>query len=82
MVVHAHFLENSATFALVMARLLDVPYTLTAHAVPDRELPLLRRKLGEARAVAVISLIPCTPFRAFSTLITIPSSTSGAEAPG
>jgi glycosyltransferase involved in cell wall biosynthesis/CelD/BcsL family acetyltransferase involved in cellulose biosynthesis len=52
--VHAHFLSNAATFAVVMAELLAVPYSITVHAVPRDDPPLLREKLRGARFVVAI----------------------------
>ncbi len=41
--VHAHFIDRAATVALVAARLLDVPYSVTAHAADIYVSPLLLR---------------------------------------
>jgi len=51
--VHAHFIDRAATVALVAARLLDVPYSVTAHASDIYVSPLLlRAKLTGADFVA------------------------------
>lgn len=49
--IHAHFVDRTATIALVMARLLDKPYSLSIHAGADVyvEPVLLREKIFEAR---------------------------------
>jgi glycosyltransferase involved in cell wall biosynthesis len=41
--IHAHFIDRAATVALVAARLLDVPYSVTAHASDIYVSPLLLR---------------------------------------
>lgn len=52
-IVHAHFADRAATIALVAARLLKRPYSLTAHARDIYVNPtLLREKMDEARFVA------------------------------
>lgn len=54
--VHAHFGRNPATLAMVAARYLDIPFSMTIHA---RDLfvdaALLRAKIDAARFVATIS---------------------------
>lgn len=51
--VHAHFIDRAATVALVAARLLDVPYSVTAHAADIYVSPLLlRTKLAAGDFVA------------------------------
>jgi glycosyltransferase involved in cell wall biosynthesis len=48
--LHAHFVDRAATVALVAARLLDVPYSETAHAVDIYVQPvLLPEKLRAAK---------------------------------
>jgi glycosyltransferase involved in cell wall biosynthesis len=53
--VHAHFTINAATMALVIARLLDVPFSFTAHNLMFRRPLLLKAKLREAAFVVAIS---------------------------
>jgi glycosyltransferase involved in cell wall biosynthesis len=56
--LHAHFVDRAATIALVAARLLRLPYSLTAHARDIYVNPvLLREKMGEARFV-----VTCTAY--------------------
>jgi glycosyltransferase involved in cell wall biosynthesis len=51
--IHAHFIDRAATLALVASRLLDIPYSVTAHANDIYVNPiLLHEKLGEAKFVA------------------------------
>jgi glycosyltransferase involved in cell wall biosynthesis len=51
--IHAHFVDRSATLALVAGRLLGVPYSVTAHANDIYVDPiLLPEKLTNARFVA------------------------------
>lgn len=51
--IHAHFADRSATVAIVASRLLDLPYSFTAHANDIYVHPvLLPEKLSEARFVA------------------------------
>jgi glycosyltransferase involved in cell wall biosynthesis len=51
--IHAHFIDRAATVAYVAARLLDVPYSVTAHASDIYVAPLLlRTKVSEADFVA------------------------------
>lgn len=51
--VHAHFIDRAAVVALVVGRLLDLPYSATAHANDIYVDPvLLDRKLSEAKFVA------------------------------
>jgi glycosyltransferase involved in cell wall biosynthesis len=48
--LHAHFADRAAIVALVVSRLLDVPYSLTAHANDIYVKPiLLQTKIAEAR---------------------------------
>jgi colanic acid/amylovoran biosynthesis glycosyltransferase len=54
--LHAHFVDRAATLALVVGRLLDLPYSVTAHANDIyKDNVLLREKLGEARFVVTVS---------------------------
>jgi glycosyltransferase involved in cell wall biosynthesis len=51
--LHAHFIERAAVVALVASRLLDIPYSLTAHASDIYVNPvLLKEKLAGAKFVA------------------------------
>lgn len=51
--LHAHFMDRAATIALVISRLLDKPYSLTAHANDIYVNPvLLVEKLSEAKFTA------------------------------
>jgi glycosyltransferase involved in cell wall biosynthesis len=51
--IHAHFIDRAATLALVASRLLDIPYSVTAHASDIYVNPiLLHEKLSEARFIA------------------------------
>jgi colanic acid/amylovoran biosynthesis glycosyltransferase len=51
--IHAHFIDRAATVALVAARLLDVPYSVTAHAADIYVSPLLlRTKIAASDFVA------------------------------
>jgi len=54
--IHAHFVDRAATVALVASRLLQVPYSVTAHAGDIYVAPvLLREKLSGATFVATCS---------------------------
>lgn len=54
--LHAHFALNSTTIALVISRLLDIPFSFTAHANDIFVNPiLLPEKIKAARFVIVIS---------------------------
>ena len=55
---HAHFVDRAATVALVLARLLNKPYSLSIHAGPDIFVTpiLMRAKIMEARHVATCTL--------------------------
>lgn len=57
--LHAHFVDRTATIALVVGRLLRKPYSLSIHAGADLyvEPVLLREKLAEARHA-----VTCTHF--------------------
>ena len=51
--VHAHFVDRAATVALVVSRLLRIPYSATAHANDIYVNPvLLPEKMGDARFIA------------------------------
>jgi colanic acid/amylovoran biosynthesis glycosyltransferase len=54
--IHSHFALNSATVAMVIARLLDIPFSFTAHANDIfRDPILLKQKIQAARFIIVIS---------------------------
>jgi glycosyltransferase involved in cell wall biosynthesis len=51
--IHAHFVDRATTVALVVSRLLDVPYSATAHANDIFVNPvLLPEKMAEAKFIA------------------------------
>jgi len=51
--LHAHFIDRAATVALVASRLLDIPYSVTAHASDIYVNPvLLKEKLASAKFVS------------------------------
>lgn len=51
--LHAHFIDRAATVALVAGRLLNIPYSVTAHATDIYVDPvLLPEKLQEAKFIA------------------------------
>lgn len=51
--LHAHFIDRAATVALVAGRLLDLPYSVTAHASDIYVNPvLLKEKLANAKFVS------------------------------
>jgi colanic acid/amylovoran biosynthesis glycosyltransferase len=53
--VHAHFCINAATIALVVSRLLDIPFSFTAHNILFTDRILLQAKIKAARFVVAIS---------------------------
>jgi glycosyltransferase involved in cell wall biosynthesis len=53
--LHAHFTINAATMALVLARLLDISFSFTAHNIFFTDRVLLKLKVREARFIVVIS---------------------------
>lgn len=53
--IHAHFTINAATIALVIARLLNVSFSFTAHNIFFTDRLLIADKLREARFVVAIS---------------------------
>lgn len=56
--IHAHFVDRAATVALTVGRMLDLPYSLTAHAGDIYVDPvLLPEKLSEAKFV-----VTCTGY--------------------
>lgn len=52
--LHAHFLNQSATIALIASRMLDIPYSVTAHASGELFINpmMLREKMSQAKFVA------------------------------
>ncbi|RLC77203.1 MAG: hypothetical protein DRI81_08975, partial [Chloroflexi bacterium] len=53
--VHAHFAINAATIALVLARLLGISFSFTAHNIFFSDRILLSAKVREARFIVAIS---------------------------
>ena len=53
--LHAHFTINAASIALILARLLDISFSFTAHNIFFTDRLLLREKVQESRFIAVIS---------------------------
>ncbi len=53
--LHAHFSINAATMALVIARMLDISFSFTAHNICFIEQVILPQKLVSARFIACIS---------------------------
>lgn len=53
--IHAHFCINAATIALVASRLLDIPFSFTAHNLLFTDRILLRQKIRAASFVVAIS---------------------------
>ena len=53
--VHAHFAINAATIALVISRLLAVPFSFTAHNLLFTKQMILKEKIRDARFIAAIS---------------------------
>ncbi|MCB0167209.1 MAG: glycosyltransferase family 4 protein [Anaerolineae bacterium] len=53
--VHAHFSINAATVALVLARLLDISFSFTAHNNLFYDQLILKEKVKEAKFVIVVS---------------------------
>jgi colanic acid/amylovoran biosynthesis glycosyltransferase len=54
--VHAHFVDRASTVALIVGRLLDLPYSVTAHANDIYKVKvLLCEKLREASFVVTVS---------------------------
>jgi glycosyltransferase involved in cell wall biosynthesis len=52
--IHAHFLNQSATIALIIQRMLNVPYSVTVHASGEffATPMMIREKLAEAKFIA------------------------------
>jgi len=53
--IHAHFTINAASIALILARLLDISFSFTAHNIFFTDRILIIDKLREARFIASIS---------------------------
>ncbi len=53
--LHAHFTINAATMALVLARLLDISFSFTAHNIFFTDRVLLKLKVRESRFIIAIS---------------------------
>jgi glycosyltransferase involved in cell wall biosynthesis len=53
--IHAHFTINAATMAMVISRLLNVPYSFTAHNLCFTRRFLLKEKIRGARFIVAIS---------------------------
>lgn len=52
--IHAHFLNQSATIALIISRMLDIPYSVTVHASGEffATPMMVREKLADAKFIA------------------------------
>lgn len=53
--IHAHFSINSASVALIISRMLDIPFSFTAHNIFFTEQLILKEKLREAKFIISIS---------------------------
>jgi glycosyltransferase involved in cell wall biosynthesis len=54
--IHSHFLDRATTIALAVGRILDIPYSVTAHANDIYVDPiLLPEKLGQSEFVVTVS---------------------------
>jgi glycosyltransferase involved in cell wall biosynthesis len=53
--IHAHFAVNAATVALVIARMLDISFSFTAHNTFFTDRPILKEKLRAAKFIIAIS---------------------------
>ncbi|RLC80054.1 MAG: hypothetical protein DRJ03_10360 [Chloroflexi bacterium] len=53
--IHAHFTINAASIALILARLLDISFSFTAHNIFFTDRLLITDKLREARFIVAIS---------------------------
>ncbi|PWB49898.1 MAG: colanic acid biosynthesis glycosyltransferase WcaL [Anaerolineales bacterium] len=53
--LHAHFTINAASIALIVARLLNISFSFTAHNIFFTDRLLLKEKVRESRFIAVIS---------------------------
>lgn len=53
--IHAHYAINASTMALVIAILLDIPFSMTIHNIIFTDRTLMRVKLEQAEAIVCIS---------------------------
>jgi colanic acid/amylovoran biosynthesis glycosyltransferase len=53
--IHAHFTANAATVALIIARMLDISFSLTAHNTYFTDRVVLKEKLKAAKFIIAIS---------------------------
>jgi colanic acid/amylovoran biosynthesis glycosyltransferase len=53
--IHAHFTINAATIALIIARMLDISFSFTAHNTFFTDRPILKEKLKAAKFIIAIS---------------------------
>ena len=53
--LHAHFSINAASIAMIIARLLDISFSFTAHNIFFTDRLLLKEKVSQAKFIAVIS---------------------------
>jgi colanic acid/amylovoran biosynthesis glycosyltransferase len=53
--IHAHFAINAATIALIIARMLDISFSFTAHNTFFTDRPILKEKLKAAKFIIAIS---------------------------
>ncbi len=73
--IHAHFIDRAATVANVASRLLDVPYSITAHASDIYVDPvLLHRKIDDADFVTT-----CTAYNHRHLAETVPGANDKVE---
>jgi colanic acid/amylovoran biosynthesis glycosyltransferase len=81
--IHAHFVDRAALVALIAGRLLNRPFSATAHAADIHVNPvLLAEKIGQAKFVASISHYGGTHLRAAvadGSLARIPCIYNGIE---
>lgn len=59
--IHAHFLNQSATIALIVSRMLGIPYSVTVHASGEffATPMMVREKLAEAKFIATCTQYNC-----------------------
>lgn len=59
--IHAHFLNQSATIALIVSRILDIPYSVTVHASGEffATPMMIREKLAQAKFIATCTRYNC-----------------------
>jgi colanic acid/amylovoran biosynthesis glycosyltransferase len=53
--IHAHYAINAATMALVIATLLNIPFSMTIHNIIFTDRTLMRTKLARAQSIVCIS---------------------------